>query len=265
MTREELASLQADFVASLDDSSAPAILPQGWFDAASADDLQRFSRYRSALLQHQERPLALTYPVIKALVGDEFFRTLAHAYGQRYPSRQADLKTFGAQFAVFLNDYSAVHAYPYFADVAALEWSVQCAAFAADAVALSAGELAALSSSQLDAQRLTLHPGCSLLHSDWPCAALWTAHVTPGQAFPDLQAKHRTTLVYRIGWVVKVRELNPCEAAGLICLSGGASLSEALLAAQARFAEANRSSRLIDSAALVTRWLNDALLVTVSV
>ncbi|WVV48956.1 putative DNA-binding domain-containing protein [Pseudomonas sp. NA13] len=73
MTREELAALQVSFTQALDCSSSPSVLPQGWLETASAGDRRRFARYRSGLWRHQEQSLALTYPVIKALVGDHFF------------------------------------------------------------------------------------------------------------------------------------------------------------------------------------------------
>ncbi|VVQ25037.1 hypothetical protein PS925_05652 [Pseudomonas fluorescens] len=262
MTLEQLAALQASFAQALDASPSAATLPHGWFNG-DADDWRRFSRYRSGLWQHQAQSLALTYPVLQALVGEDFLRTLAYDYGREYPSRHPDLSRFGEHLPAYLADYPATREYPYLPAMAALEWAVHCAARAEDAVALNTRDLAAMSSEQIDAQHLTLHAGCALLHSEWSIASLWNAHVDPAQAFPDLQPGRYCALVYRHGWQVKVREVDPAEAAALARFRDRASLGEALLAAQAQLADESPVSGLIDSAALLTRWLNEAVLIAV--
>ncbi|MGE7958093.1 putative DNA-binding domain-containing protein [Pseudomonas sp. NPDC089530] len=262
MTLEELAALQLSFTEALDCSSSSPVLPQGWLETATASDRRRFARYRSGLWRHQEQSLALTYPVIKALVGDDFFRTLAGAYGRRYPSRHPDLGMFGERLATFLGEYLPVASYPYFAAVASLEWAIHCASRAGEATALNAQALSALSAQELDVQRFTLSPGSALLTSEWPVVAIWAAHRHDGQRMPPVNRCACTALVYRKGWNVEVREIESWEGAALVRLLEGATLGEALLSAQERYSTSEAATQLVDSAALVARWLSDALLVT---
>ncbi|MFJ7282488.1 putative DNA-binding domain-containing protein [Pseudomonas sp. NPDC099000] len=263
MTLEELAALQLSFTEALDCPSSSPILPQGWLKTTTASNMRRFTRYRSGLWQHQEQSLALTYPVIKALVGDNFFRTLACVYGRRYPSRHPDLGMFGERLATFLGEYLPVVSYPYFGSVASLEWAIHRASRACEATALNAQTLSALSSHELDVQRFTLSPGSALLTSEWPVVAIWDAHRHDGHRLPPVDRRACTALVYRKGWTVEVREIESWESAALTRLMEGATLGEALLSAQERYSTSEAATQLVDSAALVARWLSDALLVAV--
>jgi hypothetical protein len=262
MTREELAALQISFTQALDSSSSPSALPQGWLETASAGDRRRFARYRSGLWRHQEQSLALTYPVIKALVGDHFFRSLAYDYGRRYPSRHPDLGMFGERLPTFLDQYPSVAPYPYFAAVASLEWALHLASHARKATALDPRSLATMSSAELDIQRFTLSPGCGLLPCEWPVVKIWAAHRQQSQPLPSVNRHACTALVYRNGWSVEAREVEPWEAAALERLAQGTTLGEALIAAQERYSALGQP-QLVDSATLVTRWLNDGLLTAV--
>ncbi|QHC97660.1 MULTISPECIES: HvfC/BufC N-terminal domain-containing protein [unclassified Pseudomonas] len=262
MTLDQLATLQERFVRALDADSAASVLPDGWCNG-HGDDWQRFSRYRKGLWQHQVQSLGLTFPVLTALVGEDFLRTLAYDFGRVHPSRHPDLSLFGEHLPGFLTHYPAARDYPYFAEIAALEWAVHCSARTEEIVALSALDLAVLKPEQIDGRRLSLHAGCALLHSEWPIAALWQAHVEHAQVLPALQSGSYVTLVYRQGWHARVRPVSPWEAAALSLFIAGATLGEALLAAQAQWATTRpaAATALIDSAALLSRWLGEALLI----
>lgn len=263
MTLEQLAALQVAFVQALDAPPATAQLPHGWFEGR-AQDWRRFSRYRNGLWQHQAQSLKLTYPVLTALAGEEFLHCLACDYGRAHPSRHPDLSLFGEQLATFLADYPGTVDYPYFAEMAELEWAVHCCARAAETVCLNAPALAGMSGGQVSTLRLALSPGCMLLPSEWPTAAVWQAHVEQAATLPALRRGRCFTLVYRQGWQVKVRPVEPDEAAALSLFSTTATLGEALLAAQTQRADAcSAAPTMIDSAALLRRWLNEALLVVV--
>jgi len=263
MTLEELAALQLGFTQALDCPASSPVLPQGWLRADAPANVRRFARYRSGLWRHQEQSLALTYPVINALVGDDFFRTLAYAYGRRHPSSHPDLGMFGEHLATFLGDYLPVAPYPYFAAVASLEWAIHCASRASEATALNVQALAQMGEQALDVQRFGLSPGCRLLTSEWPTVAIWTAHRGDGQRLPSVSRRACSALVYRSGWSVEVREVEAWERAALVRLFEHATLGEALLAAQEQYATSPGATALVDSAALVARWLSDALLVAV--
>src|SRR5258706_1360254 len=96
-----LERLQADFAAALIDSgAAAAVVPA--LVSRDARTLERIALYRGNVVAAWEKALANAYPVVRALVGDEFFHGLARAYGRAHPSASGDLNRFGARFAEFV-------------------------------------------------------------------------------------------------------------------------------------------------------------------
>ena len=194
---------------------------------------QRFALYRGNLSATWRRTLGHAYPVVLALVGEDFFGGLARAYGRQMPSDSADLNHFGARFADFLATFPPVAALPYLPDMARLEWALHLAHYAADAQALAPESLAALHPDQLEARRFTLHPACTLLASDWQVAALWQAHQEEDGSgmFPqDLQVAS-WALVCRPRWKVQVLVLDAAAHAALQALQQGQTFGAALDAA----------------------------------
>src|SRR4249920_487482 len=53
--------------------------------------LDRLALYRGNVHAAWEKALANAYPVVRALVGEEFFGGLARAYGRAHPSNSGDL------------------------------------------------------------------------------------------------------------------------------------------------------------------------------
>ncbi|HSC11045.1 MAG TPA: DNA-binding domain-containing protein, partial [Rhodanobacteraceae bacterium] len=96
----QLERIQADFAAALaGPAAADALLPALISDDARV--LDRLALYRGNISAAWEKALANAYPVVRALVGDEFFGGLARAYGRAHPSVSGDLNRFGARFAEF--------------------------------------------------------------------------------------------------------------------------------------------------------------------
>src|SRR6478736_3545983 len=153
----QLESVQADFASALAESGASAAL----LPALVADDarvLDRLALYRGNVRAAWEEALASAYPVVRALVGDEFFGGLARAYGYVHPSNSGDLNRFGARFGEFIDTFEHTRALPYLGDVAVLEKSVHAAHYAADPVALTRERIGALAPGELLMTRFALHP-----------------------------------------------------------------------------------------------------------
>jgi hypothetical protein len=255
MTLEELARLQAAFGAQISAPTPDAAALAPWL-GAGADGL---ARYGQALRQHHLRSLELVYPVLHALGGAPWFAALARDYGAAHPSRSADLARFGADLAAFLDTWPGAAAHRYFADVARLEWLLHQAHGAPDAAAVTLDDVRAAGASQFDAWRLALHPAAALFRSRWRAAAIWLAHQAPAaHAMPASAEGDTLALVYRGGWTARVRELDAAEAAALAVLAAGATLGEALAAAQAAHCPAGAP---FAPAPLLLRWLDDGVLV----
>jgi hypothetical protein len=226
-----LADMQKLFSDALYDAATePQALPVFKGDARLAE--QRFALYRGNLTAAWDKTLSAAYPVLKALVGEEFFGGLSRAYGQAYPSQLGDLNQFGAQFAEFLTDFPHVAEYPYFPDMARLEWALHRAHYAGNPSVFNPAEIAQLAPEQLDCVRLLLHPACTLIRSDWAIADLWQAHQPEGDyPFPTEMARNNHALVTRPQWKTMVLPLQPAAYAALHALQNMQTLGMALDAA----------------------------------
>jgi uncharacterized protein len=193
---------------------------------------QRFALYRGNLTASWSKTLASAYPVLVALVGEEFFDGLARAYGKAYPSQSGDLNRFGERFAEFLADFRHVADYPYFPDVARLEWSVHRAHYADDAPPFDATQLTGLTPEQLDHARLQFHPACALIESRWAAAEIWHAHQPEaGLELPSDIERANHAIVARPHWKAEVLSLDAAAFAALSALYNGQTLGAALDAA----------------------------------
>jgi uncharacterized protein (UPF0276 family) len=232
-----------------------ALAPQALAQFASDHGEHRFALYRGNQTANWRKTLAAAYPVVLALVGEEFFGGLARAYGHALPSDNPDLNVFGARFAAFLRDFPHVAQFPYLPDLARLEWALHRAHYAPAADGLSAAQLAAIAPEQIENTRFRLHPAVQLLASDWAVAPLWLAHQPDsGVAFPEDMAVAGQALVARPQWQPLVLPLSAAGHAALLVLSEGGTFGAALDAAFERDED-------FDMAANLQGWLAHAVLV----
>lgn len=187
---------------------------------------ERLALYRGNLTSTWDKTLAAAYPVLRELVGAEFFAALARAYGMAHPSEDADLNRFGGTLAPFLEGFEHAADYPYLPDMARLEWALHRAHFADDAVAIGAADLG--TPEQLEAARFRLHPACALVESKWAVVRLWQSG---GAAFPEQMASADYALVARPRWKAEVVPITEAAHAALSTLERGASFGQALDAA----------------------------------
>jgi hypothetical protein len=225
----DLAGRQRRFGAALFDRAHADAADAADFAGDGATASARLAMYRGQLAGNWHKTLAGAYPVLRQLVGDDFFEGLSGAFGLAQPSADADLHRFGAALPSFLERFAPAAGYPYLADMARLEWAVHRAYFAPDTAALGADALAALSPAQCEAARFGWHPAARLLSSPWAVASLWQAH--HGQAFPPTMASPERAIVVRPRWQVQLVALTPARWAALDCLAHGGTVGGALDAA----------------------------------
>ncbi len=184
--------------------------------------------YRSNVFGNWAQALAGAYPIVRKIVGAEFFEGLARAYSSAHPSVSGDLNEYGAQLAEFVEIFPHTRDLPYLPDVARMEWLAHRAYYAQDAEPLSLDGLD-------ESSRLALTPACALLASEWPLARIWTVHQDDyeGAIDVDLRSGPDRILVHRPKWRAQVRSLAPGDYRFLDCARAGKTLGEALEAAAA--------------------------------
>lgn len=225
---DTVAATQQSFAGAL---FAPAGQAQALAQFKGADNAHRFALYRGNLTATWDKTLSNAYPVVRQLVGAEFFGGLSRAYGHAHPSDNGDLNQFGAHFAAFLDSFPHVAELPYLPDMARLEWALHRAHYAADTLGIGAAVLAAIVPERLEAATLRLHPACHLLASRWALFSLWQAHQPGGAAFPTQLRDDSYVLLARPLWKTEVLALSHAAYAALARLAEGASFGAALDAA----------------------------------
>ncbi len=225
-----LHKLQADFTAALRDPDRP---PPAAIRATSAAQCRaRFNIYRNNMHASLAAALESRFPVIRRLVGDEFFRAMALVFVQQRPPSSPVLARYGAGFAAFLDAFEPVRDLPYLPDIARLEWARNEAYHAADAPAAGIADLAALPETALPMARLRLHPALRLVLSEYPIVSLWQTNSHDAEVRPlGADAPGETALVTRPLLEVQVTALPPGGAAFIAAVQRGASFAEAADAA----------------------------------
>lgn len=169
-------SIRDSFAAALLDPDLP--MPAGLTSWNGSDVTARFAVYRNNVVVSLLGVLADTFPVVRQLVGDEFFRAMARRFVRDRPPRSAVMLDYGDTFPAWLADFEPAAALPYLADVARLEFARLQAFHAADAFPIEHGSLARTLDEprQLASTALELHPSLTVLASDHPIVSLWAAH-----------------------------------------------------------------------------------------
>ena len=227
----ELLALQTDFASALRDRELTDAAGR-WIagDAATVD--RRLAIYRANMVAAADKALSSAYPVIRQVVGEEFFHGLAREFQRAAPSASGDLTDFGASFDAFLAAFEHARAMPYLPDLARLEWAVHRAYGAADAPDWNATALGTVAPDQQAAIRFQWTPGLAVVESRYPIVRIWTIH-QPGYAgeFSVAWDLADTALVGRDGFAVTVAECTPGDATFLAASLAGAPLGEAAASA----------------------------------
>jgi hypothetical protein len=179
--------------------------------------------------------LQATFPVIHRLVGDGFFRYLAHEFIAAHPPACPCLFEYGEALASFVATFPACRGLPYLPDVARLEWSLHRAGHADDAVPLDLDALRSLHAADLEGLTLRFEPSVALLASPWPVDAIWRANQPDADpdATVDAGTGPVTLEIRRVGDDVVIRRLAPGDHTFRHALLEGKALGAAATTAAA--------------------------------
>lgn len=245
------ATLHAAFGAALVDAGAAA--PAGLRAWNGSDPARRFAVYRNNVAVALTQALADTFPVVKQLVGDDFFAAMAGVYRREQPPRSPVLARWGEGFADWLGGFAPARSLPYLADMARLERARVAAWQAADADAL--GEAAwrrrLADPGMLAQSRLALHPSCRVLRSPFDVQSLWAAHQQQGE-WPAIDIDRPCAML-----VLR----DPADEVLVIGLDEPAARFIEALGAGARFAQALAGSPGLDLVATLALLLRHGAIV----
>jgi hypothetical protein len=161
--------------------------------------------------------LADAYPIVRKIVGADFFKAMAHEYARQHPSTSGDLNEYGVSLPGFLRRFPHTLDLPYLPDVARMEWIAHLAHYAPEPEPL--GDLP-----------FRLAAGSAPMRSDWPLARLWEVHQDGyhGEINVDFAPGPHRILVYRPAWRVAVQPITLGEYRFIAGARRGEPLGELL-------------------------------------
>ena len=237
---------QQDFAAALLDPALP--VPPGLCDPQGRPAGKRFAVYRNNLAASLTEALEIGFPVLRKLMGEGPFRTLALLYARRHPPRGRQLAHYGQQMPDFLAGIAQLAGYPYLPDIARLELALRRSYHAADHAPLDASALAPEELMELSPR---LAPSAEILSSAHPIHGLWQRNTTPDAPRP--RPGPEAVLVARAGFDPAVHLLSPGALAFARALDGKTTIALAL-------ERAVEAAPGLDLSALLTLFLTSGAL-----
>jgi hypothetical protein len=194
---------------------------------------RRFNVYRNNVIVSLTEALGETFPAVKTLLGEDYFKALAQAFVAAHPPVSPVLIWYGSEFADFLNAFPPLEAYPYLGDVARLEWAWLQAYHAADAAPLDPAGLGKIDPQQLGDVCFTPHPASHVVTSRWPVWAIARANRFEREEAGAIDlAEPQSVLITRPDMDVNVFLLRAGGAAFTMDLLQGQTLADAAGRAQ---------------------------------
>ncbi|MGL5737209.1 MAG: DNA-binding domain-containing protein [Beijerinckiaceae bacterium] len=220
---------QSQFAAALCDAQRP--LPVGFSTFNGSDPAQRFGIYRNNVAVSLVDALAAKFPVVQALVGEEFFRAMARVFVADNLPQSRIMAHYGDAFPAFIAGFEPAQSLPYLADVARLEMQRVEAYHAADSDPVSADAFAAIAPSVLMDVRFQFHPSVRLLRSHYAVVSIWAAHQGIGSLEDVDPDRPEYALIARPAFDVEVTALSPDAAEIISHLMAGQPVAKAAVAA----------------------------------
>lgn len=231
---------QIDFAAALLDSELP--VPAGLIDPQGRAAGKRFGVYRNNVVSSLIEAMRASFPVIHKLLGDENFTNICGLFVRQHPPQSPVLMFFGSAFPDFLEDFPPLAHLPYLRDVARLELAQRHSYHAADATPLGAEVFEGLDDGGLSRARIDLVPSARIVTSAYPIVGIWRFNMIEGA--PKPAPEQECALVYRAEFDPAIEAIDAPTAACLAALQAGATLGEALAAADAIAADYDPSTAI---------------------
>ena len=222
-----------------------------------ASAARRLGVYADAYRLRLVEALGSDYPGLLGLLGEAGFDRLMREFIAAHPSRQPNLRWYGAELARFLARAPRWRRRPLLAELARFEWALGLAFDAADAPPATPEEIARVPAADWPGMRLRLHPSVQLLWLRGNAARVWRA-ASAGRKRPAAAMRLRPVgwLVWRKGHEPFYRSLPPEEAWALGAAGRGRDFA-ALAGGLRRFVGAGRAAQT--AAQLLRNWLSEGL------
>jgi hypothetical protein len=221
-----------------DPASARALFTKGLLDPASpvpsevrGGSARRFGVYRNNVTTSLVRAMETSFPVVRRLLGEDYFAGFTREFVQQHPPRSPLLFEYGAEFSAYLASAGDLNNYPYLADIARLEQQVRISYHEENATCLSAAELTQVSEDELMQTVFAPHPALAIVSSEFAIYAIYRANRNALAETVDDIHKPQSILVTRPEFAVELNSLAPDQLVFFRALINGSPLGDAADAA----------------------------------
>lgn len=218
---------QTAFRKGLLDPQVPA--PEGVINPDGTAATKRFDVYRNNVAVSLSDALETAFPVVRKLVGDEFFRAMAGVYLRKHPPKSPLMMFYGDAMPQFLSRFEPVKHLKYLPDVAKVELAMRESYHAAEIAPVSADALGAIEPDALMGLKMTFAPSMHLIQSKFPIHGIYLHNTRDDAPAPASEAE--AILITRPEFDPQLHKLDTDAANALSSLIDGQPLGIAMNAA----------------------------------
>jgi Putative DNA-binding domain len=220
---KQLAQLQSDFQAYLLDSTKGAAFIKQIVNDKKVGVKTRLGIYADAYRLRIIEALSNSYPILKALLGDDLFEKAASSYIDKFPSTYRNMRWVGDQMSEHLQ--VSFPQYPIAAEMATFEWALGLAFDADDAPILTLQNLAEIPPENWADLRFKFHPAMQLFMFKFNVLRVWQA-LNAEEAPPKVAQINEPCVVWRKNLNSHYRSLDVAELAAIQAVISGTSFGE---------------------------------------
>ncbi len=194
-------------------------------------NLEFFNIYRNGYYRAAIDSLVSNYPTILALLGDDYFRSLAKHYVTEFPPCVGSLVGYGHEFASFLAEHDVSQQLPYLSDIARLDRAWLNVYFAAENAPITVDEISTLMGrvDDIAMHQLVLCTAIDIVSLDYAVTPVWQKLKETGRLNTAIEVIKRPeyVLLWRQHSEVLIRPITSVEFNFLSGLNAGLNLEEA--------------------------------------
>ncbi len=158
---------------------------------------QRLQVYQNNFKLSLVSSLAAVYPVIRKLVGEEFFDYAAKNFIQNTPSKHGNLHEYGSEFGLFLAEFEPAKQLTYLPDMARFEWAYHRVFHELETNPFDLQRLQDVDEQDYGYIVFSLNPASRLIASNYPLVEIWQANQSDNPPEIKLEAKKYFFLIGR--------------------------------------------------------------------
>ena len=249
-----LSQLQSDFQAYLLDSTKGAAFKNQIVNDKKVGVKKRLGIYADAYRLRIIEALSNSYPILKALLGDDLFEQAARSYIDQYPSTYRNMRWVGDKMSEHLQvNYPQ---YPIVAEMATFEWALGLAFDAQDAPILGLQDLASIPPENWADLTFKFHPSMQLFTFKYNALRFWQA-LNAEETPPKVTQIDEPCVVWRKELNSHYRSLELAEFQAIQYVISGATFGELCEKLQEN---ATEEQATMQAAQYLAGWLNESLM-----